>query len=87
MRKPFHLDAKFTPSLSSVCARLCVCAHVHVCVCVHAGCMHDDHGLPALLLPGLVLLGADGGVAVLHGRDGEGSDPTHTQTIPVSRMG
>ena len=67
--------------------------HVHpfspicVCVCVCAGRVYDDHGLPALLLPGVVLLGADRGVAVLHGRDGEGSNPAHTQTLPLSRMG
>lgn len=39
--------------------------------------LHHDNSLPALLLPGVVLLGPNRGLAVLHGSDRKGSDQAH----------
>lgn len=51
------------------------------------GDMHAGGGFLALLLPLLFLLGADRGLAVLHGRDGSVTEPHHPQALLVSRMG
>lgn len=51
------------------------------------GCLHHDDSLPALLLFGIVLLGPNRGLAVLHGSDGKGSDQAHPQALSVSRLG
>lgn len=51
------------------------------------GDMHAGGCLPPLLLPLLFLLGADGGLAILHGRDGPAAQPHHPQALLVSRMG
>lgn len=49
--------------------------------------MHPDRRVPPFLLPVLVLLGPDGGVAVVHGGDGSPPEPHHTQALPLSRLG
>lgn len=49
--------------------------------------MHHDRGISSFLLPVLVLLGSDGGMAVVHGGDGTPQEPHHTQAFPVSRLG
>lgn len=49
--------------------------------------MHPDCCLPSFLFPVLVLLGSDGGLAVIHGGDGTPQEPHHTQAFPVSWMG
>lgn len=51
------------------------------------GDMHAGGGFLALLLPLLFLLGADRGLAVLHGRDGSVTEPHHPQALLVSWMG
>lgn len=51
------------------------------------GDLHAGGGFLALLLPLLFLLGADRGLAVLHGRDGPVTEPHHPQALLVSRMG
>ena len=51
------------------------------------GDMHAGGSFLALLLPLLFLLGADRGLAVLHGRDGPVTEPHHPQALLVSRMG
>lgn len=51
------------------------------------GDMHAGGGFLALLLPLLFLLGADRGLAVLHGRDGPVTEPHHPQALLVPRMG
>lgn len=52
-----------------------------------AGDLHAGGGFLALLLPLLFLLGADRGLAVLHGSDGPVTEPHHPQALLVSRMG
>lgn len=54
---------------------------------VISGLMHHDRSLSSFLLPVLVLLGSDGGVAVVHGGDGTPQEPHHTQALPVSGLG
>lgn len=49
--------------------------------------MHHDRSVPSFLLPVLVLLGSNGGVAVVHGGDGTPQEPHHTQAFPVSGLG
>lgn len=51
------------------------------------GLMHPDCGVSSLLLPVLVLLGSDGGVAVVHGRHGPPQESHNPQALPVSRLG
>lgn len=51
------------------------------------GPLHCDRCLPALLLLGVVLLGADGGVAVLPGCHWEDEVPANTEALPVPRLG
>lgn len=51
------------------------------------GDLHAGGSFLALLLPLLFLLGADRGLAVLHGRDGPVTEPHHPQALLVSRMG
>ncbi len=55
--------------------------------CVVSGLMHPDCCLSSFLLPVLVLLGSDGGVAVVHGSDRPPQESHHSQAFPVSRMG
>lgn len=54
---------------------------------VVSGLMHPDRCVPSLLLPVLILLGSDRGVAVIHGGDGPPQESHHTQAFPVSRLG
>lgn len=49
--------------------------------------MHPDCSVPSFLLPVLVLLGSDRGVAVLHGCDRSPQESDHTQAFPVSWLG
>lgn len=51
------------------------------------GLVHPDRRIPTLLLPVLLLLGPDGGLAVLHGRHGPPQESHHTQALPVSWLG
>lgn len=51
------------------------------------GDLHAGGSFLALLLPLLFLLGADRGLAVLHGRDGPVTESHHPQALLVSRMG
>lgn len=52
-----------------------------------SGLVHPDRRVPSLLLPLLLLLGANGGVAVLHGRHRPPQESHHTQALPVSWLG
>lgn len=52
-----------------------------------SGLVHRDCCLPSFLLPVLLLLGSDGGLAVLHGGDGTSPEPHHPQAFPVSWLG
>lgn len=56
-------------------------------VSIVPGLVHPDRRIPPFLLPVLVLLGSDGGLAVVHGGDGSPQEPHHTQALPVSRLG
>lgn len=51
------------------------------------GCLYHDDSLSALFLPGFVLLGPHGGLAVLHGGDGKGSHQAHPQALSVPGLG
>lgn len=52
-----------------------------------AGPLHCDRCLLAFLLLGILLLGADGGVAVLPGCHWKDEVTTHSQAISVPRLG
>lgn len=54
---------------------------------VVSGLMHPYRCIPSLLLPFLILLGSDRGVAVIHGSDRPPQESHHTQAFPVSRLG
>lgn len=49
--------------------------------------MHPHCCIPSLLLPVLILLGSDGGVAVIHGSDRPPQESHNTQAFPVPRLG
>lgn len=51
------------------------------------GPLHCDRCLPAFLLLGVLLLGADRGVAVLPGRHWQNEVTTHPQAFSVPRLG
>ncbi len=51
------------------------------------GSLYRDCCLPAFLLLGVLLLGADGGVAVLPGRHWQNEVTTHSQAFSVPRLG
>lgn len=51
------------------------------------GPLYCDCRLPAFLLPGVLLLGADRGVAVLPGRHWQNEVATHSQAFSVPRLG
>lgn len=51
------------------------------------GPVHCDCCLPAFLLLGVLLLGADRGVAVLLGRPWQNEATAHPQTFPMPRLG
>lgn len=52
-----------------------------------AGRLCHDHGLSALFLPGVILLGPHRGLAVLHGSDGEGSHSADPKALSVPGLG
>lgn len=52
-----------------------------------SGPVHCDCCLPAFLLLGVLLLGADGGMAVLPSRHWQNEATAHPQTFPVPRLG
>lgn len=51
------------------------------------GFMHPDCSIPSFLLPVVILLGSDWGLAVIHGRDRSPQEPHHTEALLVSRLG
>lgn len=54
---------------------------------VASGLVHFDRCIPPLLLPVLLLLGSDRGMAVVHGSDRPSQKSHHTQAFPVSWLG